>query len=229
MRAHAKRKLDDARTEHTVTWTDPGRPACDVRCVAIEYADFPTVEWTLYFENTGSATRRSSADPAGLDTRLRARRQGRVHPAPQYRAAPAHRTTIEPLETPLRPKAEQAHRSRGRARSTQCDCRTSTSAWAGEGVIVVVGWPGQWAAEFARDDAPACACRPARRLTHFKLQPGEEIRTPLDRRCSSGSGRLDPRAERLAALDDRAQPAPARRQAPAAAARRAAARTSSAR
>jgi hypothetical protein len=25
-----------------------------VRCVAVDYRDFPTAEWTLYFKNTGS-------------------------------------------------------------------------------------------------------------------------------------------------------------------------------
>ena len=47
-------KLDGERTEHTLTYTDP-QSGLAVRCVGVEYCDFPTIEWTLYFENTGAA------------------------------------------------------------------------------------------------------------------------------------------------------------------------------
>ena len=42
------KKLDEQRVQHTVTWTDP-RTGLRVRCVGVEYLDYPTVEWTLYF------------------------------------------------------------------------------------------------------------------------------------------------------------------------------------
>jgi alpha-galactosidase len=51
--------------------------------------------------------------------------------------------------------------------------------WAGKGIIVVVGWPGQWSAEFARDEGTGLRIRAGQELTHFKLYPGEEVRTPL--------------------------------------------------
>ena len=51
--------------------------------------------------------------------------------------------------------------------------------WPGQGVIVVLGWPGQWAAEFARDEATGLRVRGGQELTRFKLHPGEEVRTPL--------------------------------------------------
>jgi alpha-galactosidase len=41
------------KTEHTLTWTDPAS-GLQLHCVALEYHDFPTVEWTLYFKNTGT-------------------------------------------------------------------------------------------------------------------------------------------------------------------------------
>ena len=48
-----------------------------------------------------------------------------------------------------------------------------------EGLIVVVGWPGQWAADFVRDADKRLAIRAGQELTHLKLLPNEEIRTPL--------------------------------------------------
>ncbi|MGL4649246.1 MAG: hypothetical protein ACRC1H_07545, partial [Caldilineaceae bacterium] len=39
--------LDPQRTRHTLTWTDPDR-ALEVRCEAVDYADHPVVEWTVW-------------------------------------------------------------------------------------------------------------------------------------------------------------------------------------
>ena len=48
---HLVRKLDDRRTEHTLTYTTDPKSDLVIRCIVIEYHDFPTVEWTLYFKN----------------------------------------------------------------------------------------------------------------------------------------------------------------------------------
>ena len=46
-------------------------------------------------------------------------------------------------------------------------------------MIAVIGWPGQWAADFARDSARGLRIRAGQELTRFKLLPGEEVRSPL--------------------------------------------------
>ncbi|MBM4090803.1 MAG: hypothetical protein FJ276_15480, partial [Planctomycetes bacterium] len=46
--------LSPGKTERTQTYTDP-RTGLEVRCVIVQYDDYPTVEWTLYFKNTGTA------------------------------------------------------------------------------------------------------------------------------------------------------------------------------
>jgi len=46
--------LDAQRTENTLIFRDP-RTGLEARCVEVEYKDFPTVEWTLHFRNTGLA------------------------------------------------------------------------------------------------------------------------------------------------------------------------------
>jgi len=48
-----------------------------------------------------------------------------------------------------------------------------------EGLIAVIGWPGQWAAEFARDKGHGLRIRAGQEQTHFRLLAGEEARTPL--------------------------------------------------
>ena len=42
----------------------------------------------------------------------------------------------------------------------------------GLGLIVVVGWPGQWAATLDRDKANHLRIQAGQELTHFKLLPG---------------------------------------------------------
>ena len=47
------------------------------------------------------------------------------------------------------------------------------------GLILAVGWPGQWACSFTRDHATGLRIQAGQELTHLILKPGEEIRTPL--------------------------------------------------
>jgi alpha-galactosidase len=49
----------------------------------------------------------------------------------------------------------------------------------GGGMIVAIGWPGQWSAKFARDAGKSLRVTAGQELTHFKLLPGEEVRSPL--------------------------------------------------
>ncbi len=59
-------KLDAARTRHTRTWTDV-KTGLEVRCVAVAYADFPAVEWTVYFKNAGQKNTPLLGNLQGLD------------------------------------------------------------------------------------------------------------------------------------------------------------------
>jgi alpha-galactosidase len=48
----------------------------------------------------------------------------------------------------------------------------------GGGVILAVGWPGQWETTFTRDHERGLQVKAGQQLTHLVLKPGEEIRTP---------------------------------------------------
>jgi alpha-galactosidase len=48
----------------------------------------------------------------------------------------------------------------------------------GGGMILAVGWPGQWEAKFERSEDGSLHVRAGQQLTHLVLKPGEEIRTP---------------------------------------------------
>ena len=65
----SSRVLDNQRTERRVVWTDPAT-GLEVRCVGVEYQDFPAVEWTVYFKNTGKTDSPILSDIRAIDTRF---------------------------------------------------------------------------------------------------------------------------------------------------------------
>jgi len=172
----SSKPLDDQRTAHTVLYTDP-QTGLVVRCEAIEYKDFPTVEWKLFFKNTGSSDTAILSDIQPLDATFQRNAEGEfvLHHAV---GSPCAANDYAPLETALGPKASKRITAAG-GRPTNSDLPYFNLAWPGEGVIVVVGWSGQWAATFERDETNGLRVRGGQELTHFKLLPGEEVRTPM--------------------------------------------------
>ncbi len=170
------RKLDAARTAHTLVWSDPATKL-QVRCEAIEYHDFPTVEWTVYFRNAGPADTPILRDIHSMDMGFR-RGQGDEFVLHHHVGSPCRADDYMPQETEL--KAGQSKRiSAAGGRPTNSDLPYFNIQWGQAGAIVVVGWPGQWAATFERDSALGLRVRAGQELTHFLLHPGEEVRTPL--------------------------------------------------
>jgi alpha-galactosidase len=169
-------KLDARRTQHGLVYTDSAT-GLQVRCAAIEYHDFPTVEWTLYFKNTGSADTPIIEKIQALDVDFSRGAEGEflLH---HNVGSPANGNDYGPLETPLGRKATKRLGGAG-GRPTNADWSYFNLEWSGEGLIVAVGWPGQWAADFVRDDARGLHLRAGQELTRFKLLPGEEMRSPL--------------------------------------------------
>jgi len=175
-KTRTSRVLDEARTEQVQIWRDPNT-GLEVRCVAVVYQDFPTVEWTLWFKNTGTADTPVLSDIQALDTRFE--RSGaeefvlRHHKGTFVRA-----DDFEPLTTVLKPRLGARFAPPG-GRPLGHVFPYYNLGWAGEGVVLAVGWPGQWAAQFQRDEAIGLRVSAGQELTRLKLHPGEEIRSPL--------------------------------------------------
>ncbi|MEK7678076.1 MAG: alpha-galactosidase [Verrucomicrobiota bacterium] len=170
------RKLDDQRTEHTLLYTDP-QTGLVVRCVTVEYRDFPTVEWTLYFKNRGTTDTPILSDIRAVDTRLERSGQGEfiLH---HHKGTFVRADDFEPLTTVLKPNQKERFAPPA-GRPLGWVFPYYNLEWSGEGAIIVVGWPGQWAAQFARDAGTGVRITAGQELVHLKLRPGEEIRTPL--------------------------------------------------
>jgi alpha-galactosidase len=170
----ADKKLDTQRTERSIVFTDP-KTGLQVRCVATHYADFPAVEWVLYFKNTGAADTPIIENIQAIDTTFAAPldRDCRL-----YYAEGSHAliTDFRPMEKPLAVGDKLPLASFG-GRSSDGFLPFFNLACNGGGVIAAVGWTGQWAAEFARTN-DAVRLRAGMEQTHLVLHPGEEIRSP---------------------------------------------------
>ncbi len=164
------------RLQHETVWDDPDT-GLQVRWVLIEYQDFPTLEWTVYFKNTGSKDTPIISDIQALDNIFDGRAGGELT-LHHWAGSQATIDDYRPFETKLGPKTEKRFASNG-GRGSDGVWPYFNLDWGGEGIIAAVGWPGQWAANFARDAKTGLRVRAGQELTHFRLRPGEEARTPL--------------------------------------------------
>jgi alpha-galactosidase len=174
--ARSSRNLDSNRVEHSLIYSDE-TTGLEVRCVAVEYHDFPTLEWTVYFKNQGQADTPLLAEIQALDLELQRPGQGEfvLH---HFTGSPCRADDFQPFETPLVAGASKRIAAAG-GRPSNSDLPYFNIQCPGNGLILAVGWPGQWAAQFTRDQGDSLRITAGQEKTHLKLKPGEEIRTPL--------------------------------------------------
>lgn len=170
------KRLDEKRSRITLTQTDPAS-GLEVRCVAIVYDDFPAVEWTAYLKNCGKRDTPIVENLQAFDVNFE-RQSDDEFLLHHNVGSPASASDYGPIETPLSPGVSKRVAAAG-GRPTNTDMSYFNLAYGDRGTIVAVGWPGQWAADFIRDNARGIRIKAGQELTHFKLRPGEEVRTPL--------------------------------------------------
>ena len=175
-RTDSGRKLDDARTERTTVYTSP-QGELEFRCVSVEYNDFPIVEWTLYFKNIGTKDSPIIADIRAIDATFKS--EGKHEFLLHHQVgSPATLIDFAPRQTLMTPGGQLRFGGAG-GRPTSSDWAYFNLEWDDQGLIVAVGWPGQWNAEFVRDGEHGLQLRAGQETTHFTIHPGEEFRSPL--------------------------------------------------
>ncbi len=170
------RKIDANRTAQTLTYTDP-ETALEVRWQGVEYRDYHTVEWTVYLANKGEKETPIIENLLALDTSFSRgwESEFQLH---YNRGDFCVINSYEPLQKVLPPN-ENFRLAPAGGRPTNTEFPYFNINVGKEGLIAVIGWPGQWAATFSRDDQKTLTLRAGQELTHFKLLPGEEVRSPL--------------------------------------------------
>ena len=170
-----EKKLDDVRTQYTCTWTEP-KTGLVVRCVTVAYSDFPVIESTLTFKNTGKRDTPILKDIKALDLRLDVPDGKAV--LHYNRGTTVQATDFQPLTAelavgkPLTLTSNQGRPCGGIWPYFNLQC-------GDKGRIIVVGWPGKWAATFDHQTDKEVRVTAGQELVNLKLHPGEEIRTPL--------------------------------------------------
>jgi alpha-galactosidase len=170
------RKLDEMRTKHILTWSDP-QSRITVRCVAIEYDDSPAVEWTLYFKNEGNERSPLLKDIQALDAQFE-REPGDefvLHGTKGDWCAP---DSYQPFDKKLEPGTTQRFAPFGGRPTNAAFPYYNLQSPVG-GILLAIGWPGQWASSFVRDQERGLRITAGQEVLSASLKPGEEIRSPL--------------------------------------------------
>ncbi|MCL5097328.1 MAG: alpha-galactosidase [Candidatus Omnitrophica bacterium] len=181
---HSKSSLDQNRTRHTLTYTD-SQSGLEVKCEAIEYGQYPAVEWVITFKNTGTRNTPILEKVRALDAPLIEFSQSPVviHHA---RGSNAEYRDFEPLTDTLGPGSSLTLESHG-VPTSWAGPSGSPSVESlpffnldagGEGIIAGLGWTGPWKAEFERDNHGGVRLGAWMDDFHAVLYPAEEVRTP---------------------------------------------------
>ena len=153
-------------------WTDR-RTGLEVRCVSVEYTDFPVVEWTVYFKNTGNRNTAILEDIQGAELTFATNAKG--DPRLHYIEGDGG---FAPREATLKAN-DKLQFSPNNGRPTDGCFPCYNLDLDGRGVILAVGWPGQWESSISRDAQGGVRFRARQQSTHFVLHPGEEARSVL--------------------------------------------------
>jgi len=179
-------------------------PVTQLQCTVIlkQYKHFPVVEWTANFKNGGTKDSPMLENLRSMDLLFPASDKLQLH---HHTGDYANEDSYEPHITQL-VAGTQLHFAPqgGRPTDTAWPYYNLENTTEHAGVIVVVGWPGQWSADFSRSaDESAIA-------SHLRGAGAHSLRSASRRRGARTDlgapvlpGRFGPLAEHLAAMDAR--------------------------
>jgi alpha-galactosidase len=175
----------DAGRRVSLKWVDPDT-ALEVRAEAVVHRDFPAVEWVLWFRNGGAGPAPVLEDVRVLDATLPTStdpdRSLQLHYDRGTNVKAAHLPGPEDFQ-PARAVLRAGDRQRfvpygGRPSDTVMPFFNLADEPGNAGLFLGIGWTGEWAATFSRDDAGSTSLVGGIRRMRASLEPGEEIRTP---------------------------------------------------
>ena len=187
----------DGKRTRSLIFTEPN-DRLQVRCEITDYVDYPFVEWILYFKNLSNEDtpiveqikpidmivgrdffeRRphSGWDPeCGEADRWNFEHEFKLH---YSKGSPFSPDDYMPYEVQMDPGFSRDIATSG-GRPTSAHMPNFNIESYKKGWIVVLGWSGQWSSHIERHGELETRIQAGQELTHFKLLPGEELRSPL--------------------------------------------------
>ncbi len=167
-------RIDSNRLQRTTIYTDSASNL-SVKYRVVEYSDFPALEWTLYFSNTGQNDSPILENVQALDAPFTAspNKNALLHYAlGSHNQSDDFAPRKQPVDSSIHLAPLDGRSSDGILPFFNLgDLRDG-------GVMLGIGWTGQWAAAFEKKNANQVQIRAGMEHTHLRLHPGEEIRTP---------------------------------------------------
>lgn len=187
----------DGKVERVLTFTEP-KGRLQARCRVVDYVDYPFVEWTVDFKNLSDEDspiienvkpidmivgrdffeRRphSGWDPdCGDADRWNLEHEFKLH---YSKGSPFSPDDYMPYTQLMEPGVVKDVATRG-GRATGAFMPYFNLESNKKGWIIVLGWSGQWTSRFERQGELETRVTAGQELTHFKLLPGEEVRSPI--------------------------------------------------
>ncbi|MHB9037912.1 MAG: alpha-galactosidase, partial [Armatimonadota bacterium] len=176
-------QLDANRTQRTLTYTAPDN-RLRVQCIAVEYINYPAVEWTVYFQNVGTGNTKVLNNVRGMWTKFLDPTAGDFTLWHAF-GSTATVSDFQPLQAVMGVGTPVNLWSRGGRSSDTILPFFNLQKPDGNGIAIGIGWSGQWQATFNRTDQYTLFAESGMTISenlndwlNAYLTPGELIRTP---------------------------------------------------
>lgn len=166
-------KLFEGCTTHTLSYSDP-KTGLEIRCEGVAFNDFPAVEWTLRFKNSGPADTPILENILALDSPLPGLASATLH---WSKGGVATFDDFAPQSKTFEKPGDTLHLQPGGGRSSNAVLPFFNASGSGFGTVMAIGWSGEWAGDFT-STSNGLALKAGLAKTHLVLHPGESIRTP---------------------------------------------------
>jgi alpha-galactosidase len=175
-------QLDASRTQYTLTWTDPSN-SLQVKCSAVQYSDYPVVEWTTDLRNIGATTLPLIQNVQGINTSWTRSSSDSEFVVNGIVGDTASINSYKPYQNTLTPNTSKFMSSTN-GRSSDGSFPYYSLSVPGGGVSIAVGWPGQWSSTLVRDSGTNLRVQAGQQNLSVQLNAGESLSTPLTAMCS---------------------------------------------
>jgi alpha-galactosidase len=174
-RIDSQAETSGSKTLKTVVYSDTATKL-KVTVVYTLYADYPAVEWVVRFKNEGRTDTPILRDILIASLGLERLGEGTavLHRA---RGSDAARSDFAPIAEALPAGSEVTFGPRG-GRSSDNALPFFNIAGSDRGIMAAIGWTGRWKAVVRGEAGGAIGLAAGMEKTHFRLHPGEEIRSP---------------------------------------------------
>lgn len=171
------RNLGNRTKEQITTWT--GAEGLRITLKVLLYQDYPALEWTLYLKNEGSAKTSVISDLHAIDTRF-VSATGQPYVLHTNEGDYCAATSYRPIDLNMEPNRQKTFSpDMGKSCNGGRGWPYYNLQSADNGIIMAIGWPGQWESRFSADTDNTLQVTAGQQQFHAALNPGEEVRTPM--------------------------------------------------